>query len=272
MKDEFAVMINDKIKPAHAKLVQFMKEEYLPAGKDSHGIDALPNGPETYQYLIKYHTTTNLTPREIFELGKNEVERISGEMEKVKVEVGFEGTLKEFFDRVRNEADLQPFKDPNEVIENFDKIRMKMEPNISNLFKVQPKASFEVRRTEAFREKSASAEYVPGSKDATRPGIFYVPIPDVKAYSTLQDEALFLHEAIPGHHYQLSLQQENTELPEFLHAEGMGVYVEGWALYAESLGKELGLYDNPYQYFGMLSMEMHRAIRLVVDAGIHSQG
>jgi uncharacterized protein (DUF885 family) len=137
---------------------------------------------------------------------------------------------------------------------------------------LKPKADFVVKRTEAFREASASAEYVPGTKDASRAGIFYVPIPDVKKYNKYSDEALFLHEAIPGHHYQLSLQQENKELPEFLHPESMGVFVEGWALYAESLGTELGLYKDPIQYFGMLSMEMHRAIRLVVDTGIHSKG
>ena len=129
-----------------------------------------------------------------------------------------------------------------------------------------------MRRTEAFREASASAEYVPGSKDASRSGIFYVPIPDVSRYNKYADEALFLHEAIPGHHYQLSLQQENKQLPEFLHPESLGVFVEGWALYAESLGLELGLYQDPIQYFGMLSMEMHRAIRLVVDTGIHGKG
>ena len=140
------------------------------------------------------------------------------------------------------------------------------------LFNLKPKATFEVRRTEAFREASASAEYVPGSKDASRSGIFYVPIPDVSHYNKYADEALFLHEAIPGHHYQLSLQQENKQLPAFLHPESLGVFVEGWALYAESLGRELGLYQDPIQYFGMLSMEMHRAIRLVVDTGIHGKG
>jgi uncharacterized protein (DUF885 family) len=121
-------------------------------------------------------------------------------------------------------------------------------------------------------EKSASAEYVPGSKDGGRPGVFYVPIPDVRRYNKFADESLFLHEAIPGHHYQLSLQQENQDLPEFLHPEGIGVFVEGWALYSESLGRELGLYRDPYQYFGMLSAEMHRAIRLVVDTGMHARG
>ena len=132
--------------------------------------------------------------------------------------------------------------------------------------------AFEVRRTEAFREASAAAEYQSGSKDGSRPGVFYVPIPDVKKYSILADEDLFLHEAIPGHHYQIALQLENNTLPEIRNILGYSAYSEGWGLYAESLGKELGLYTDPYQYFGMLSGEIHRAIRLVVDAGMHTQG
>jgi uncharacterized protein (DUF885 family) len=147
-----------------------------------------------------------------------------------------------------------------------------MKPNLAKLFDKTPKTPFEVKRTEAFREASASAEYNPGSQDGTRPGVFYVPIPDVKTYNVLSDEDLFLHEAIPGHHYQISLQMENTALPEFRRILGYSSYAEGWALYTESLGKELGLYTDPYQYFGMLSAEMHRAIRLVVDAGMHTQG
>jgi len=165
-----------------------------------------------------------------------------------------------------------PFTEPEQVIANFETIHERMAAQIGEVFDIEPKAGFEVRRTEAFREASASAEYVPGTKDGSRPGVFYVPIPDVRRYNKFADEALFLHEAIPGHHYQLSLQQESQELPEFLHPEGIGVFVEGWALYSESLGKELGLYEDPYQYFGMLSMEMHRAIRLVVDTGMHAKG
>ena len=165
-----------------------------------------------------------------------------------------------------------PFTQPEQVIDHFDEIKWRVADSLSALFNLKPKATFEVRRTEAFREASASAEYVPGSKDTSRSGIFYVPIPDVLRYNKYADEALFLHEAIPGHHYQLSLQQENKQLPAFLHPESLGVFVEGWALYAESLGRELGLYQDPIQYFGMLSMEMHRAIRLVVDTGIHGKG
>tara|TARA_B000000532_G_C18862319_1_gene404670 strand:- start:1173 stop:1895 length:723 start_codon:yes stop_codon:yes gene_type:complete len=147
-----------------------------------------------------------------------------------------------------------------------------MLPYVNNLFELQPKTKFEVRRTEAFREASAAAQYNPGSLDGTRPGIFYVPIPNVKKYNTYSDEDLFLHEAIPGHHYQISLQQENELLPSFRKDLWYSSYGEGWALYAESLGSELGLYKDPYQYFGMLSAEIHRAIRLVVDTGIHSKG
>jgi uncharacterized protein (DUF885 family) len=269
---EYSSMITDKLKPKYTLLKQFLVNEYLPVGRATSGIGVLPNGPETYKYLIKLSTTTNMTADEIHQLGKSEVARILVEMEDTKNKMGFDGDIKAFFEFVRNSPEQMPFTDPQQVIDNFNSIKERINKTLNQVFELKPKADFVVRRTEAFREASASAEYVPGTKDASRAGIFYVPIPDVKKYNKYSDEALFLHEAIPGHHYQLSLQQENTELPEFLHPESMGVFVEGWALYAESLGTELGLYTDPIQYFGMLSMEMHRAIRLVVDTGIHSKG
>ncbi|WP_027075953.1 DUF885 domain-containing protein [Maribacter antarcticus] len=265
-------MITTKLKPKYTALKQFLVTEYLPACRETAGIGALPNGQETYNYLIKLHTTTTMTADAIHELGKSEVARILIEMENAKNKIGFEGDIKTFFEFVRNSPDQMPFTEPQHVIDNFNSIKERINRTLNQVFELKPKADFVVKRTEAFREASASAEYVPGTKDASRAGIFYVPIPDVKKYNKYSDEALFLHEAIPGHHYQLSLQQENKELPEFLHPESMGVFVEGWALYAESLGTELGLYKDPIQYFGMLSMEMHRAIRLVVDTGIHSKG
>ena len=268
----FKSRIRDQVDPAHERLRVFLADEYLSVAGDHTGIGALPDGPETYQYLVRFHTTTSMTADEIHELGQREVERISQEMETVKESVGFEGDLKAFFDHVRGSREQMPFTEPEQVIANFETIHERMAAQIGEVFDIEPKAGFEVRRTEAFREASASAEYVPGTKDGSRPGVFYVPIPDVQRYNKFADEALFLHEAIPGHHYQLSLQQESQELPEFLHPEGIGVFVEGWALYSESLGKELGLYEDPYQYFGMLSMEMHRAIRLVVDTGMHAKG
>ena len=268
---DYGEMITNKLKPKYTELKEFLVNEYLPVCRETSGIGALPNGIETYNYLIKLHTTTNMTADEIHELGKSEVARILVEMEDVKNTIGFEGDLKAFFDFIRNSPEQMPFKDPQQVINNFNSIKERINKNLNKVFDLKPKADFVVRRTEAFREASASAEYVPGTKDASRAGTFYVPIPDVEKYNKFSAEALFLHEAIPGHHYQLSLQQENIALSEFLHPESMGVFVEGWALYAESLGKELGIYEDPIQYFGMLSMEMHRAIRLVVDTGMHSK-
>jgi len=268
----FTQMIEMRINPAHRRMRDFLSEEYLPKAGDHTGLGALPNGPETYRYLIRYHTSTDMTPAEIFALGEREVARISKEMEKVKAQVGFEGDLQSFFEHVRTSPAQMPFTRPEQVIDNFESIHETMEPQLKLLFRQEPRAGFEVRRTESFREQSASAEYFAGSQDGSRPGVFYVPIPDVRSYNKFSDEALFLHEAIPGHHYQLSLQQENADLPKFLHSEGTAAFVEGWALYSESLGGELGLYRDPYQYFGMLSSEMHRAIRLVVDTGMHARG
>lgn len=264
--------IDQKIIPAFKNMRQFMEEEYLPASRSSTGISEIPNGKELYSHYIKYYTTTNMTADEIFELGQQEVERISQEMEKVKAQVGFKGDLKAFFDHIRTNKKLMPFTKAEQVIDHFNQIHETMKPHLQVLFDLVPKTPFEVRRTEAFREASASAEYNPGSLDGSRPGIFYVPVPNAKEYNIYSDEDLFLHEAIPGHHYQISLQQENTELPEFRRTLWYSAYGEGWALYTESLGKELGLYKDPYQYFGMLSAEMHRAIRLVVDAGMHAKG
>lgn len=264
-------LLLNKVIPAYRKLHQFMSSEYLNAGRESSGIYDIPKGEAYYQFLIKEYTTTTMSADEIHKIGLQEVERISKEMEKVKEQVGFKGDLKAFFNYVRNNKALMPFNDPQQVIDNFNNIKDKMQPQLNKLFDTKPKTSFEVRRTEAFREASASAEYNPGSLDGTRPGIFYVPIPDVTKYNTFSDESLFLHEAIPGHHYQISLQQENEDLPDFRKTLYYSAFGEGWALYCESLGKELGLYTDPYQYFGMLSAEMHRAIRLVVDTGIHAK-
>ena len=269
---KYASIINEKLIPQYAKMTQFLQSEYLPASKLSSGIGDLSFGPKYYQALVKQWTTTNLQPNEIHELGLKEVARLNAEMIKVKDQVGFKGTIKEFFDEVRNKKELKPFKKPEEVIANFERIYAIVKPNVDKLFVLQPKTKFEIRRTEAFREKTASAEYMQGTADGTRPGVFYVPIPDVAEYNNYGDEDLFLHEAIPGHHFQISIQQESTTLPDFRKFNWFGAYGEGWALYTESLGKELGLYSDPYQYFGMISNEMHRAIRLVVDTGMHSKG
>ncbi len=269
---EYATIINEKLVPQFQKMSAFLQTEYLPASRKTSGIGALPGGNNLYKAYVKQWTTTEMTPEEIHELGLKEVARLKTEMEKVKTQVGFTGTIKEFFDHVRNKKELKPFKKPEEVIANFERVYEIIKPNVDKLFSLQPKTKFEIRRTEAFREKTASAEYVQGATDGSRPGIFYVPIPDVANYNFYADEDLFLHEAIPGHHFQISLQQENKLLPDFRKFNWFGAYGEGWALYTESLGKELGLYNDPYQYFGMLGSEMHRAIRLVVDTGLHTKG
>ncbi len=269
---EYATIINEKLVPQFQKMSAFLQTEYLPASRKTSGIGALPGGNDLYNTYVKLWTTTEMTPNEIHELGLKEVARLKTEMEKVKTQVGFTGTIKEFFDHVRNKKELKPFKKPEEVIANFERVYEIIKPNVDKLFSLQPKTKFEIRRTEAFREKTASAEYVQGATDGSRPGIFYVPIPDVANYNFYADEDLFLHEAIPGHHFQISLQQENKLLPDFRKFNWFGAYGEGWALYTESLGKELGLYNDPYQYFGMLGSEMHRAIRLVVDTGLHTKG
>lgn len=272
LTEAYKDMITNKIIPTYEKLHAFMANEYMDAGRESSGIQGEPNGDAYYAHQIKKYTTTNMTASEIHELGLSEVARIRTEMEKIKGQVGFEGDLKSFFDYVRNNKELMPFTNPQQVIDNFNAIHDRMKPQIEKLFDVKPKTPFEVRRTEAFREKSASAEYNPGSLDGTRPGIFYTPIPDVTEYNVYSDESLFLHEAIPGHHYQISLTQESEDLPKFRKTLWYSGYGEGWALYSESLGTELGLYTDPYQLFGMLGAEMHRAIRLVVDTGLHSKG
>lgn len=269
---DYKAMITEKIIPAHQRMADFFAGDYMKAGRDSSGFSDLPNGSDYYDFAIKYFTTTTMSANEIHELGLSEVARIRSEMEKVKDQVGFKGDLKAFFDHVRTSKDLMPFTTPEQVIANFNKMHETMKPKVNELFSLQPKTPFEVRQTEAFREKSASAEYNPGSLDGTRPGIFYTPIPDASKYNVYSDESLFLHEAIPGHHFQISLTQESDELPQFRKTLWYSAYGEGWALYTESLGKELGLYTDPYQYFGMLGAEMHRAVRLVVDTGIHTKG
>jgi len=272
IRADYNKMVSEKIILLYQRLDTFISGDYLSAGRESSGISAIPNGLEWYNQRIKNYTTLDMTADEIHNLGLSEVKRISETMEIVKKEVGFKGDLKAFFNHVRSNKDLMPYDKPEQIIDYINSIHDRMKPNISNLFDLVPKTAFEVRRTEVFREKSASAEYNSGSLDGTRPGIFYTPIPNASTYNIYSDESLFLHEAIPGHHYQISLQRENKELPTFRKLLWYSAFGEGWALYSESLGKELGLYEDPYQYFGMLSAEMHRAIRLVVDTGIHTKG
>ncbi len=272
LENAYFYNISNSIIPAYSKLRKFVETEYIPACRTTSGISSTPNGASYYQYLIKNYTTTNLTPDSIYNLGLREVARIKTEMEKVKEEVKFSGNLKSFFDYMNKDKQFYPFTIAQQVLDSFWSVKKTEDIYLNKLFSTTPKTKFEIRQTEAFRAASASAEYNAGSEDGSRPGIFYTPILDAKKFNAIGMETLFLHEAIPGHHYQISLQQENNELPKFRKFLGYSAYAEGWALYTETLGKELGLYKNPYQYFGHLSDAMHRAIRLVVDVAIHTKG
>ena len=263
--------ISNSILPAYAKLANFVEAEYLPACRTTDGMDDLPNGTAYYQFLIRNYTTTRLTPDSIYQLGLNEVARLKSEMEKVKEQVHFNGSLPEFFQYLNSDKQFFPFHSSQEVLDSFIAIKKIEDLHLKELFETEPKTNFEIRQTEAYRAASASAEYNPGSEDGSRPGIFYVPVLDALKFNAVGMETLFLHEAIPGHHYQISLQQENNTLPKFRKFLSYSAYAEGWALYTETLGKDLGLYSNPYQYFGHLSDAMHRAIRLVVDVSIHTR-
>ncbi|MDP4265648.1 MAG: DUF885 domain-containing protein [Bacteroidota bacterium] len=268
----YTAMIKNELDVSHAKLSAFLKEEYLPEARTTSGVGSLPDGTNYYKFCVKYWTTTDKTLDEIYNTGLSEVKRIRSEMEEIKNSTGFKGDLNAFFLFMRTDKQFKPFKTPEEVLDSFRHIYAIIKPALNKYFILFPKSKFEIRQTEAFRAASASIEYFPGSADGSRPGIFYVPILDPTTFNiTSGMESTFLHEAVPGHHYQSSLQLEDTSLPNFRRFKWYGAYGEGWALYCESLGKELGLYTNPYQHMGALGDEMHRAIRLVVDIGIHSK-
>lgn len=266
----YTQMISTELTPTYNKLADFLEKEYLPKARKTSGINAIPQGDAYYNYLIRYWTTSQQTPEQIHETGKQEVTRIRHIMDSIQQSVAYKGSLQDFFKFMQTDKQFFPFATEQAVLDSFRNIQKVIDPNLKKMFGRVPKTAFEIRQTEKFREASASAEYVQGTADGTRPGIFYTPIPDPKKFnSTSGMQSLFLHEAIPGHHYQISLQQENENLPKFRRFLWYGAYGEGWALYTESLGKELGLYTNPYQYMGALGDEMHRAIRLVVDTGLH---
>lgn len=274
-KEKFTKLYQESVAkniiPAYTKMGEFLEKEYLPKSRETDGYNSIPKGNDIYKYYAKSWTTTNKTPEEINEIGLQQVAMLRAEMEKVKQQVGFTGTLEEFITSVKTDPKAMPYKTSTEVLAGFNGILSKITPKLKTMFGVTPKTKFEIRQTEKFREASASAEYMQGTPDGKRPGIFYMPLPDPSKFNVTSGmESLFLHEAIPGHHYQVSLQQENTKLPKFMRFGWFGAYGEGWAHYCETLGPEFGLYTDPYQKMGYLSDQMLRAVRLVVDTGIHT--
>ena len=263
--------ISNTIIPAYQRISNFLGDEYIGAARETVGLYAQPNGADWYAYLVRLRTTTDMSPHEIHQIGLNEVARIHEEMRGVMEEVGFEGSRQEFFEFVN--TDEQFFYDEaEELIQGYRDMSDHITELSKNLFDVMPKTGFEVRRVEPFREASASGgSYQSGTPDGSRPGIFYANAYDIKARGKWAMESLFLHEAIPGHHFQIMIQQENENLPNFRRFGSFTAYSEGWGLYAESLGKELGVYTDPFQHFGGLNAELWRSIRLVVDTGIHAK-
>jgi uncharacterized protein (DUF885 family) len=274
-KEKFTKLYKDAVAkniiPAYTKMAEFLEKEYLPKSRETDGYNNLPKGDNIYRYYVKSWTTTNKTPDEINKIGQQQVAMLRAEMEKVKQQVGFTGTLEQFITSVTADPKAMPYKTSTEVLDGFNGILAKISPKLKTMFSITPKTKFEIRQTEKFREASASAEYIQGTPDGKRPGIFYMPLPDPSKFNVTSGmESLFLHEAIPGHHYQVSLQQENEKLPKFMRFGWFGAYGEGWAHYCETLGPEFGLYTDPYQKMGYLSDQMLRAVRLVVDTGIHT--
>ncbi|HVH92755.1 MAG TPA: DUF885 domain-containing protein, partial [Candidatus Acidoferrum sp.] len=234
----------------------------------TYGISHLPDGIAWYEQAVRTVTSTNLTPEEIFQLGTEEIYRIKKEMERLRSKSGFQGNPQEFSRYLATKAP-PGFNHRDELIKGYDAIRQKVMPQLPKLFSRLPKATFEIRTVEEFREKSSPSQYQPVSPDGSRPGIFYVNASGIEVTPRRASESLFLHEAVPGHHFQISIQREQERLPRFRRFVNYNAFAEGWALYAESLGPELGLYDEPSQYFGRLNSELFRAVRLVVDVGLH---
>ncbi|SKC99223.1 Uncharacterized conserved protein, DUF885 familyt [Chitinophaga ginsengisegetis] len=260
--------------PAYRKLAVYLKDTYLPAAQDHAGLSALPGGDRIYQYYLRLYTTSpGLTPEKVYQTGLEEVARITKEMETIKAKVGFKGSLADFFHYLRTDARFMPFKTPEQVLDAYRTINNKVQPALAALFGHQPKTPFVIKRVEAYREASQGGPfYIKGNLQENIPATFYVPVPDAtKINVTFQGmEATFIHEAIPGHHFQIASQQENNDIPAFRRQPAFYAYFEGWALYCESLGEQLGCYTDPFQKMGALNMEIHRAIRLVTDVAIHT--
>jgi len=272
LRAAFRDAVERTINPAYRRLRDFVRDEYLPRARASVAWTDLPLGHEWYAYRVRLATTTALTPEEIHQLGLAEVQRIGADLDRVIAELGFKGERRAFLDALR--ADPRFYFDREEdLLAAYGALKARVRARLPELFDLAPQADFEIRAVEPFRAAAqATASYQQPAPDGSRPGIFYVNTYDLKSRPKYGMEEVYLHEAEPGHHFQIAIQQELTGLPSFRRFGRYGAYVEGWGLYAESLGRDLGLYTDPYSYFGALSGEIWRAIRLVVDTGLHARG
>ena len=268
----FRSSIGTVVYPALQRLRTFLANEYLGHAREGVGLKYMKGGDRLYGYLVQHNTTLPMTPDEIHNLGLSEVGRITKDFEKVRTEMGFKGTLQQFFDYMRTSPKFQP-KTRDQLNQDYYRIRTAVDAKVPQYFTLVPKTQLVVRPYPPYREKfEAGGSYDSGTPDGSRPGTFYFNAYDLPARFTWEETTLFLHEGEPGHHFQISLAQENKALPSFMRFGGNNAYVEGWALYSETLGYDMGFYKDPVQRFGTLNDEMLRAMRLVVDTGIHAKG
>ncbi|MDZ4275569.1 MAG: DUF885 domain-containing protein [Erythrobacter sp.] len=261
-----------EIYAANTRLRDFLRDEYLPAARDSVGLSQMKGGAQLYALLVENSTTLPLDPETIHQLGLSEVARVKADLEKVKAEVGFTGTLNEFFDHVRNDTRFHP-ESREALTETYYDIGRAVDEKIGDYFSLLPKSALKIEPYDPSIEQfQAGGSYQSGSPDGERPGVFYFNAYDLPSRLTTGNVTLYLHEGAPGHHFQISLAQENEDLPAFMRFGGTTAYVEGWALYAETLGYEMGFYEDPWNRYGTLQDEQLRAMRLVVDTGIHAKG
>src|SRR6267378_279148 len=269
IRNDIEEAIRHSVVPAFGKLLTFFEEEYLPACRSDVGIWSLPDGKERYAYTVRHYTTTNLSPGEIHDLGLKELSRIHREMRAIIDQIGFKGSLQDFIASLRRDRSLYNTS-PAELLEGFKRILEKMDAKLPLLFGQLPKAKYGFREIEAFRAEAApDAYYYRPPEDGSRPAYFYVNTfrPEQRPKYTM--EVLAYHEAVPGHHLQLAIQQELTNLPKFRRHGGYTAFIEGWGLYSEELPKLVGFYKGALSDFGRLSFDAWRAARLVVDTGIH---
>lgn len=272
LSEQGSAAIRDAVMPALRKLENFFLKEYQPKTRESIAMSDLPDGAAWYAHRIRAMTTTDLTSDQIHEIGLSEVKRIRTEMEKAMRETGFHGELQGFFDFLRTDSRFF-FKDKAALLTTYRDIAKRIDPELPRLFRTLPRMPYGVIAVPAYSEKTqTTAYYQGGSQEAGRAGYFYANTYDLKARPKWEMEALTLHEAVPGHHLQIAIAQELADVPKFRRFGGYTAFVEGWGLYAESLGSEIGLYKDPYSKFGQLTYEMWRAIRLVVDTGMHAKG
>jgi uncharacterized protein (DUF885 family) len=268
----YRASLENEIYPVHRRVRDFLRDEYLPKAREGVGLVHMKGGAKAYQRQIESNTTLPLTADEIHNIGLKEVARIKSEMDSIRVRTGFRGTLAQFFEYLRTDPKFAAAS-KEALRQGYESIGRKVDARVGEQFSTIPRSPLEIRPVEPFREKTeAGGSYQQGTADGSRPGIFYYNGYDLPSRRTWGMETLYLHEGSPGHHFQISLAQENEALPAFMRFGGNTAFVEGWALYAETLWDELGLETDPYQRFGGLNDEMLRAMRLVVDTGIHAKG